>query len=388
MIELNGKYFSPAFTSQSYYVLKNNSGNDTIRIGQTDWKRVKSSFVIWALIPYSAAKSDMLNANFVSPGGEQKFIDSSGNIISMPARFRHWLGTSQRGNDLLAGLIEGTRIALLVGFISMFIAFLIGVTLGSLAGYFGDRSIQISYPELISGIILIPIAWFYAFTVRNLLLKNAFQNAAWQGWLQLLLSIFIFLFIISVGIFIVKRITASSKHRLYLPLDNMISRFTEIVIALPLLLIILSIAAVVNPSVWNVIIIIGLTSWTGIARLTRAEMLRIRSLPYIEAVKSLGFKNHYIMLKHALPNLLAPVLVSVAFGIANAILIESVLSFLGLGLTPKDVTWGLLLSDGTINIEAWWMIIFPGLLIFLTIAVLEFNWRRIAGAIGSEIQDV
>ena len=116
-------------------------------------------------------------------------------------------------------------------------------------------------------------------------------------------------------------------------------------------------------------IIIGITSWTGIARFTRAELLRIRSLEYISASNALGFSSSRTIFKHALPNALAPVFVSIAFGIASAILIESGLSFLGIGVPADAITWGGLLNLGRLYHEAWWLIIYPGIAIFLTITI-------------------
>ena len=112
-----------------------------------------------------------------------------------------------------------------------------------------------------------------------------------------------------------------------------------------------------------------LNYWTGIARFTRAEFFRIRSLEYVQAAQSLGFSSIRTIFKHALPNALAPVFVSIAFGIASAILIESGLSFLGIGVPADMVTWGSQLNQGRSNLEAWWVIVFPGIAIFITITV-------------------
>jgi peptide/nickel transport system permease protein len=116
-------------------------------------------------------------------------------------------------------------------------------------------------------------------------------------------------------------------------------------------------------------IIIGLTSWTGIARFTRAEFLRLRELEFIHAAKVLGFSDWRIIFKHALPNGLAPIFVSIAFGVASAILAESSLSFLGIGVPEDIVTWGSLLSIGKEEFDAWWLVVFPGFAIFITIMI-------------------
>jgi peptide/nickel transport system permease protein len=153
------------------------------------------------------------------------------------------------------------------------------------------------------------------------------------------------------------------------PIDSFISRGIEILNSIPRLILIITVTAVVDRSLAVIMIIIGITGWTGIARFTRAEFLRIRSLDYVQASKSLGFSSLRTIFKHALPNALAPVFVSIAFGIASAILIESGLSFLGIGVPDDVVTWGSILADGRQDTSAWWLIIYPGMAIFITITI-------------------
>ena len=152
-------------------------------------------------------------------------------------------------------------------------------------------------------------------------------------------------------------------------MDTFVSRGIELLNSIPWLLLIITITAVVERSIWIVMIIIGVTGWTGIARFTRAEFLRIRSLEFVQAAESLGYSSIRTIFKHALQNSLAPVFVSIAFGIASAILIESSLSFLGIGVPDDIVTWGSLLNLGRQNLEAWWLIIYPGMAIFITITI-------------------
>jgi peptide/nickel transport system permease protein len=159
------------------------------------------------------------------------------------------------------------------------------------------------------------------------------------------------------------------NHEVSVPMDTFVSRGIELLNSIPRLLLIITITAVVERSIWIVMIIIGITGWTGIARFTRAEFLRIRSLEFVQAAESLGYSSIRTIFKHALPNALAPVFVSIAFGIASAILIESGLSFLGIGVPDDIVTWGSLLNLGRQNLEAWWLIIYPGTAIFITITI-------------------
>ncbi len=141
---------------------------------------------------------------------------------------------------------------------------------------------------------------------------------------------------------------------------------------MPKILILLTLAAVLkNKSVEMVIAIIGLTSWTGVSRYTRAELLKIRNLPYIDAARLQGMKPLRILYKHALPNALSPVVIEIAFLISGSILAESSLSFLGVGVPVEISTWGSILSEGRQDFDAWWMVVFPGLAIFIT--VLLFN---------------
>jgi len=155
-----------------------------------------------------------------------------------------------------------------------------------------------------------------------------------------------------------------------LKIDSYVSRCIEVLNSLPTLLLIITIAAILEErSLFVLMIIIGATSWTGIARFTRAEFLKLRELEYIQAAQVLGYSNFRIIFKHALPNGLAPVFVSIAFGVASAILVESSLSFLGIGVPEDIVTWGSLLSLGKEEFDAWWLVIFPGFAIFITITV-------------------
>jgi peptide/nickel transport system permease protein len=155
-------------------------------------------------------------------------------------------------------------------------------------------------------------------------------------------------------------------------LDIALSRAIEVVMCIPTLVLILALLAIVEePSIWHIMAVIGVTGWTGIARLTRGEFLMLKQLEYVAAAKALGAGHARLMFRHILRNALAPILVPIAFGIASAILVESALSFLGFG-DPNKPSWGKLLDDGRNAIqEMWWLILFPGLAIFFT--VLAYN---------------
>jgi peptide/nickel transport system permease protein len=215
------------------------------------------------------------------------------NILN-PPDIRHPLGTDELGRDIMSRMIWGSRISLAVGFVAVGIATLIGILLGSVAGYYG-------------------------------------------GWAE-----------------------------------RIIMRFIDIMLSIPTFFLILAVIAFVGPSIWNIMVIIGLTSWMGVARLVRAEFLSIKEREYVLAARALGVSDLRIILKHIMINSMAPVFVSAILGVASAILIESALSFLGLGVQPPTPSWGNILTSGKDNIEiAWWLSVFPGFAILVT--VLSYN---------------
>jgi len=154
--------------------------------------------------------------------------------------------------------------------------------------------------------------------------------------------------------------------------ERIIMRFIDIMLTIPTFFLILAVIAFIEPSIWNIMIVIGLTSWMGVARLVRAEFLSIKEREYVLAARALGASDFRIIFKHIMINSMAPVLVSAVLGIAGAVLLESALSFLGLGVRPPTPSWGNILTLGKDNIEiAWWLSVFPGLAILIT--VLGYN---------------
>lgn len=155
-------------------------------------------------------------------------------------------------------------------------------------------------------------------------------------------------------------------------IDRISMRFIDIMLSIPTFFLILAVIAFIGPSIWNIMIIIGVTSWMGVARLVRAEFLSLKEREFVLAAKALGASNMRIIFKHIMVNSMAPVFVSAVLGIAGAILVESALSFLGLGVQPPRPSWGNILTLGKDNIEiAWWLSVFPGLAILVT--VLSYN---------------
>jgi len=215
------------------------------------------------------------------------------HILQAPSA-DHWMGTDRLGRDVLSRILYGARVSLSVGFVAVGIATVIGILVGSLAGFYGR-------------------------------------------WV-----------------------------------DSVLMRLVDVMLAVPTFFLVLAVIAFLEPSIVNVMAVIGLTSWMGVARLVRAELLSLRSREYVLAARALGASDARLIGVHLLPNGMAPVLVAAVLGVAEAILVESALSFLGLGVQPPFASWGNILTEGKDHIEfAWWLSLFPGLAIWVT--VLGFN---------------
>ncbi|MBF0457985.1 MAG: ABC transporter permease [Nitrospirae bacterium] len=150
--------------------------------------------------------------------------------------------------------------------------------------------------------------------------------------------------------------------------DAAVMRFVDIMLSIPTFFLILAVIAFLDSSIWNIMAVIGLTSWMGVSRLVRVEFLSLKNREYVLAAKASGASDLRIILAHMLPNSLAPVIISAVLGIAAAVLVESALSFLGIGVQPPTPSWGNILSAGKDNLEiAWWLSVFPGLAILVTV---------------------
>jgi peptide/nickel transport system permease protein len=214
-------------------------------------------------------------------------------ILDSPSG-RHPLGTDQLGRDVLSRMLYGARVSLAVGFVSVGIATVIGIALGSAAGYHGGT------------------------------------------------------------------------------IDALVMRLVDLMLVFPRFFLLLAVLGFLRPSIWTIMAVIGLTGWMSVARLVRAEFLSLREREFVLWSQSIGASAFRIIWRHILPNAIAPVLVAITLGIPAAILAESGLSFLGLGVQPPHATWGNILSEGKDAIEiGWWLSVYPGLAILAT--VLSYN---------------
>jgi peptide/nickel transport system permease protein len=270
-------------------------------------------------------------------------------------------GTDDLGRDVFSRMMQGAWVSLTVGFVAVGISVLIGILLGGISGYYGQHSVTVG--QLIAAILPILALGFLAaramtpgigflvlaalFFIFSRWSRKRVRRQGETGWTRVL----------SIGA---------------ISIDTLIMRFVDIMLCFPSFFLILTVVALLPASIYNIMIVIGLTSWMGATRFVRAEFLSLREQDFVTAARALGVGSGRIIFRHMVPNAVAPVLVSATIGIASAILTEAALSFLGLGVPPPHATWGNILSDGKSFIfDAPWLTFIPGAAIL--IVVLSFN---------------
>ncbi len=272
------------------------------------------------------------------------------------------LGTDDLGRDVFARMMQGSWVSLTVGFVAVGISVIIGIILGGLAGYYGNVHINFMH-----------VLMLLAFFISLVLLASGRRDPALNLFL-----ISVVLMVVSIAYYyIAVRGDANLKMFRFLffetiSVDTLIMRFVDIMLCFPTFFLILTIIAILPPSIYNIMIVIGLTSWMGTTRFVRAEFLTLREQDFVSAAKVMGISDISIIFRHMIPNAIAPVLVSATIGIAGAILTEAGLSFLGIGVPPPHATWGNIFADGKrFLFDAPWLTVIPGLTIL--VIVLSFN---------------
>ena len=170
-------------------------------------------------------------------------------------------------------------------------------------------------------------------------------------------------------------------------IDAAIMRFVDIMLCFPTFFLILAVIAFLEPSIWNIMIIIGLTGWMGVTRLVRADFITLKERDFVQAARAIGASDLRIIFLHILPNAMASILVAATLGIAGAILTESALSFLGIGVQPPTPSWGNILTAGKDNIDiAWWLSLYPGLAILITVVGYNLLGEGIRDALDPRLK--
>jgi len=261
-------------------------------------------------------------------------------------------GTDDLGRDVLSRMLQGAWVSLTVGFVAVGISVIIGIVVGGLAGYYGEESLVAGH---ILGATLMLGGLFYALL-----------GGLTSGLIAALFGLSLFM----LGT--LERFNLSVLRVKVIKVDTLITGLIDIMLCFPSFFLILTVVALLPASIYNIMVVIGLTSWMGAARFVRAEFLSLREQDFVTAAKALGLRAPRIIFRHMMPNAIGPVLVSATIGIAGAILTEAGLSFLGFGVPPPHATWGNILSDGKRFIfDAPWLTFIPGTAIL--VVVLAFN---------------
>ncbi len=280
----------------------------------------------------------------------------------MPPGGIYLLGTDDLGRDVFARMLQGAWVSLTVGFVAVGISVFIGIILGGIAGYYGQRAIRLDH--VIAGGLLLAAAGSGLAGNLPATVLAVILAVPLIGWLRRQ----------SKGQAVKMRSPGlvNLLRRQVFSVDTLIMRVVDIMLCFPTFFLILTVVALLPASLYNIMIVIGLTSWMGTTRFVRAEFLSLREQDFVAAARALGLSDARIIFRHMMPNAMAPVLVSATLGIASAILTEAGLSFLGFGVPPPHATWGNILSDGKDFIfDAPWLTFAPGIVIL--IVVLAFN---------------
>ncbi len=352
LCKLNGKVYTPIIR------------NITTNWGLTNWYNGVDNFgwmektyesKIMPLIPYSYNTIDTRNPKYKSPFAKQN-ID---NIWQ-----RHWLGTDALGRDVLAGILKGTEIAVRIGFTSVFIACIIALILGLTSAF------SVRFPIRINTISAILIA--------ITIISNGYY--LWYG-ANTTFSVFFIQFLIWViiwTVYIAISRKLNLKRQFIFPFDKILIRLLEAMKSVPSLIFILACLTLFQSfSVNGLIAILAFIMWPSFTRYIRADALKILNMDYITAAKGYGASNFRILWKHVRPKVFTSLSVLIVFAIASAIIVESTLSFLGIGLPLDQVSWGSLLKEARLNFNAWWLAVFPGIAMFILILALNLLGEQI-----------
>lgn len=345
--QVNGENWWPAFSLDREPELM-------VYESENSWVTIPSQQRLMPPNPYSA---DLYSS-------DRKLPPFSGGLSGW-----HWLGTDENGRDVLAGIISGTRTAMITGLLAMLVSLFFGGALGSIAGYWGDSGFKSRLGALITLFLGLLVAVFYIFLSAN----SVFEEQGLSFFQAFLLLLGVLFASVVLGQ-LLSRIPFLDK-KITLPLDLIVMRLAEIFEATPVLVLLLVLGSMLpHRTLNNMVALIGFLSWPGTARLLRSELLRIRQMEYIRSARYLGIPEWQILWRHTLPNAIRPVTVAFAAGAASAVLLEAGLSFLGMSSSDITiVTWGKMLQTARENIQLWWVWVPPGIMICLIVIAL-FEW--------------
>ena len=295
---------------------------------------------------------------------------------ALPALGIYVLGTDDLGRDIFARMLQGAWVSLTVGFVAVGISVLVGIFMGGIAGYFGQNHIRSDH--ILLALLL---------SAAGLFLASGMRYAGF-GLILFVISCILLILFLRKGDMKTPSDRPGILRKRAISVDSLIMRIVDIMLCFPSFFLILTVVALLPASIYNIMIVIGLTSWMGTTRFVRAEFLSLREQDFVTAAKALGVSDFRIIFRHMMPNAIAPVLVSATIGIATAILIEAGLSFLGFGVPPPHATWGNILSDGKRFIfDAPWLTFVPGIAILIVVLCFNLFGEGLRDALNPKLKE-
>lgn len=310
-----------------------------------DWK-AETGIKTENLIPYDPTYLDLTAVGGKSPSEASN----------------HLLGTDLYGRDVLSGLIEGCRVSLYIGFQSLFFILLFAFLFSILSAYYGNESLKLNALQISSIVILSCILAYYLFVAFN------------SGRLFILvIKLILFLIVLLAIVYLSKSIFVFPRLKKFkIPLDKLGLKFYELYSSIPsLILLLILIGIQSSKGIFNLSLIFGVLIWPILYRYLRIEFQQEKAKNSYLSYQNMGYNDFRIIFIHLLPNIIKTIINPLIFIFISIIITEATLSFLGLGLEDDIISWGKILAQARQRIDAWWLVLFPGLLLFLTLYSLN-----------------
>lgn len=319
-----------------------------------------------ALLPYSPSTVDPMNDEFVSPLDKQYQLNGNGERVELSLRKRHWLGTNLRGNDLLADIIYGTRNSMLIALAGACLSLIFAAIIGFAGGWYFQSGVKTNIGRMLIGVFV----FLWIFFVQENILFFSDRLIALGGLIVVIFPLYKWLGHIEVKLL---------QLKIAIQVDDLLGLISGLLLSLPRLVIMLAIMQLLKPSLGSMILLLGFTGWVELSRLIRSEIIRLKSNSFLEAAVMGGVKGGRLMIRHVLPNVWPSIIVLFIYTIAGNTNIESILSFMGMGLPPDVPSLGRTIGSGKFDYEVWWIFFLPGLwlsLILYSFFKLAESYRK------------
>jgi peptide/nickel transport system permease protein len=321
----------------------------------TNAKKIKSisyadcEWSVMPPIPYSPSKMELRDSKYQAPLTK----DPEKNLF-----YTHWLGTDKLGRDVTAGLVRGAYVSLKVGVFAALLCFFLGSFIGIASAYYGNTKWNLNLLQMLTLCILSYLFSYYFFT-----------EIMHFGFIISILAIAMCCFALFK---IIKFLNFFKLMSLHIPLDNIVMRLMEFRKSIPTIFVLLACLPLFKqPSYLNIVILLALLGWTQFARYARAETLKVKELNYVKSAEALGIPEFKIVTNYIFANIMPTLLTVFIISLSGFITIESTLSFLEIGMPTGEVSWGQMMTSARKNTSAWWLAVFPGLVIFIVLYSLN-----------------